>query len=281
MIELLDYILDNEDNFWVVNSIENNIVKGYIIYRQDDNGNRYNNLLNKKYTKCQNKGLIPIPKKYKQIFKPQEFYKNNKNNLQGIWKDYVIALNNCGIEDKNTGIFGSYLIGFDIIKDIDFIIYGYDNLIKYYNNIVLIRKSINVTYITAEHIEYQYQKFKKFYSPNTDLKRIISRNWSGIQIKKGVLSTPRFIIKEKCNIPKDNKLRKKIIVKVIDGLTTALFPRRAKVLYKIQEYELICPLWKYESFLKTGDEIECLANVDENNKIIILYDKDCYVKFLN
>lgn len=279
MIELLDYVLDCDDNFWVVNSIEDNEVKGYIIYKQDDNGDRFNNILKKNYVKCQNNGLTVLPKMYKKVYKPQDFYRQNKDNLEGVWKDYVNVLNEVGIDD--IGIFGSYLIGFDIIKDVDFVIYGFDNLVKYYENQDYIKNFIKATSITEEHIDYQYHKFKDYYSNKTDLKTIISRNWSGVQIKKGVLSTPRFIIKDKCNIPKDDKKRKVITCKVIDGLTSALFPRRAKVLYDNEEYELVCPLWKYEAFLKDNDEIECLANVFDDKKIICLYDKDCYVKFLN
>ena len=104
-------------------------------------------------------------------------------------------LNKISIYD--IGIFGSYLIGFDIVNDVDFIIYGRDNLYKYYNNIDLIKKYCNCTDISDEHIEYQYNKFKNLYNHNCDIKTIISRNWSGIQVDKGILSTPRFILPER------------------------------------------------------------------------------------
>lgn len=44
---------------------------------------------------------------------------------------------------------------------------------------------------------------------------------------------------------------------------------------------MISPLWKYQSFAHRGDYIECLAHVDEENKIIFLPTNDCYLKYLN
>lgn len=46
MIELLDYVLDYDDNFWIIGCIDNEI-KGYIVYGVDSNGNRYNNITKK------------------------------------------------------------------------------------------------------------------------------------------------------------------------------------------------------------------------------------------
>ena len=130
MLELLDYVLDYNDNFWIVGYIDNEF-KGYIVYQVDDRSDRYNNITRKYYKKCACHKFEKIPA-YKKVFKPNKFYLENKRNLTGVWKKYVEALNKIGIEDKDIGIFGSYLVGFDVIKDIDFAIYGEENLIKYY-----------------------------------------------------------------------------------------------------------------------------------------------------
>ena len=156
MIELLDYILDYDDNFWIMNELIGNKPKGFIVYKVDENGNRFNNITKKRYIKLQNNGEVELPKEYKMLFKPQEFYIENKKNLKGIWKKYVEVLNEIGIEDKDIGIFGSYLIGFDIIKDVDFIIYGLDNLEKYRNNNNFIKEKTNTKFISEKHIDHQY-----------------------------------------------------------------------------------------------------------------------------
>lgn len=278
MIELLDYILDYDDNFWIINAI-NDHVWGYIVYSVDQNGKRYNNITKKYYKKNIDQGLKIIPD-YKRVFKPRDFYLAHKKDLQGVWANYVSALNDIGIKDSEIGIFGSYLIGFDITKDVDFVIYGEDNLKKYYQHNDYIKDCINATYITKEHILHQYKKHKDNYSSKTDLLEIISRNWSGVQIEEGVLSTPRFIT-DKTIIPNYNNNLKVINVEVIEGLTSACFPRYAKVLYNGDAYTMITSLWKYQSFAHRHDHIECLACVDEEKKSIFLPNNECYIKYLN
>lgn len=279
MIKLLDYILDESDNFWIVNAIYDKEIYGYMVYQVDNEGERYNNVTKKYYKKNNSKKLITIPK-YKKVFCPKKFYINNKDKLTGIWKKYVEVLNEIGIKDKDIGIFGSYLIGFDIIKDVDFAIYGINNLKKYLKNKDYINKKLGVTNITEEHINYQCDKFKDFFDKKMDIKKIISRNISGIQVKNGVLSTPRFIDTKKIIIPKDNGSRKEIKIKVIDSLKTSMFPRRAKVIYNNEEYDLITPIWKYESFLRNNDSIIVRGNIFEKERKIVLYDYEDYVYFL-
>lgn len=279
MIELLDYILDNNDNFWIVNNITQGVPRGYIVYKTCDNG-RLNNITKKRYNKQSDNGnIIDVPLEYKKLFKPRSFYINNKNNLSGIWKKYISALNQIGISDCDIGIFGSYLIGFDIEKDVDFVIYGKDNLYKYYNNIEYIKKKCNVTSITENHVMYQYNKHKMKFSEECDLKEIISRNWSGIELSNGVLSTPRFVDLKNMSIPLKNGDDKIITVEVIDGLTSTMLPRIARVRYNNEEYTMYSSLWKFQSFAKDNDILEIFANIDDKNKIIILDDYHYYIKY--
>lgn len=276
-MELLDYILDLNDNFWVINYIINGKTKGYIAYENSDSG-RYNNITKKYYTKKLNNNLIDVPTKYKMIFKPRKFYRQNKNKLTGIWKDYVETLNHIGIQDKYLGIFGSYLIGFEIKRDVDFIIY--DNLEIYKQNIEIINESIGATNLTKDYIEYQYNKFKNYYPTNSSLKKIISRNWSGFY-KNQILSTPRFIDSKftECNKIKIDEI-KEITCEVIEDNSDYL-PRRATVIFENQIYEIISPLWKYQSFARKGDMLKVLAKIDYENKKIILDEKWQYIIIMN
>ena len=281
MIELLDYILDNDDNFWIISNITDGICKGYICYKVSDEG-RYNHITKKYYTKePENNGTVAIPKKFKRIFKPQVFYMSNKQNLKGIWKYYVDVLNEIGIEDENIGIFGSYLVGFDIIKDVDFVIYGKDNLHKYYENINYIKKKLQVTSISKEHAEYQYHKHKAKFSEKCDLYEIISRNWSGIELSNGILSTPRFIDKNNMTIPLKKGIDKVIQVKVIEGFYSVLLPREATVKYNNEIYKVYSTLWKFQSFAHKNDIIEIFGNVDDKNKLIIIDENKHYLNYLS
>ena len=59
---------------------------------------------------------MEIPTDYKMEFHPRDFFQSNKNNLVDVWLRYVQALNQSWISDEDIGIFGSYLIGFDVKK---------------------------------------------------------------------------------------------------------------------------------------------------------------------
>jgi predicted nucleotidyltransferase len=281
-IGILDYLLDEDYNFWVVNSItKSQKILGFVAYSVDPLGTRYNNLTNLTYTKYKSTNLKIVDKKILYVFKPNVFYLQNKNNLPHLWKEFANQIELCGIESNNIGIFGSYLIGFDIIKDVDFVVYGKQNLKKIYNNIKTIKQTLNATSISPKHIEYQYNKHKDSYSPNCDLKLIISRNWSGVQVKDGVLSTIRFIDSNHITIPDKNNNKQKLNITVIDGLESALIPRQCKVKANNTTYTLFSPLWKFQSFAKANDTMEIFGYVDHLNKTILICDKEDYIKFLN
>ena len=82
MIELLDYVLDYDNNFWIVLSITSEDVYGFMIYQKDENGNRYNNFTKMKYKKLNGNSITKIPK-YKKIYKPRECFKNHLNEIIG------------------------------------------------------------------------------------------------------------------------------------------------------------------------------------------------------
>ena len=104
------------------------------------------------------------------------------------------------------------------------------------------------------------------------MKKIISRNITGIQISKGVLSTPRFIGDKTYSIPKDNNKREILKLEVIESINTSLIPRIAKVKLNNKIYELITPIWKYDSYLRDEDIIEVKGSRIEESKQIILYN---------
>lgn len=278
-IELLDYIQDMEDNFWIVRTLQNGECKGYPVYPVSEDGTKFNHITGKYYVKAPEK-IAEVPKKFKRIFKPREFYKENKQNLEGVWRAYVDVLNEIGIEDKDIGIFGSYLVGFDITKDVDFVIYGKENLYKYYENVDYIKQRLNVTSITTFHAEYQYNKHKDRFPSECDLREIVKRNWSGIELPNGVLSTPRFIDVDHQEIPKKEGVDKKVVVEVLEGLESAMLPRVAKVLLNGEEYKIFSDIWKFQSFAHEKDVLEIYGNVNEEKKIILLDDTKYSIKYI-
>lgn len=276
MIELLDYVLDYDDNFWIIMNITSENVYGFMIYKKDKNGDRYNIFTKMKYKKLNGNSVTKIPK-YKKIYKPRECFKKHFNEIPLIWKKYVQALKNVGIDD--IGIFGSFLIGFEPTKDIDFVIYGLNNFKKYRDNIDYIKNYIDATSITNEHINMQYNKHKNNYSNQCDLKKIISRNWSGVELRNGVLSTPRFIIDNYVS-PVKKGVDAIHEVEIIDGTLSDFVPRRAKAILNGKEFEIISPLWKFQSFARNNDKLEIYGNYDFDNCVIILDEKKYYIKYI-
>ncbi len=61
MIELLDYVLDYKDNFWIIQNITPEGPYGFMIYKKDKNGDRYNNFTRKNYKKQNDNSIIKIP----------------------------------------------------------------------------------------------------------------------------------------------------------------------------------------------------------------------------
>lgn len=277
----LDYILDINEDIWIVNEIHNNKPLGFMIYKHDDNGERFNYFTGKNYIKNNKQELKDLPSKIKAVFKPRQFYMAHKDDLPLEWKNFAKALNNAGIKDEDIGIFGSYLLGFDITKDVDFVIYGLDALTKCYKNIDKIKRDLNATDITEKHIQYQYDKFKNYYNPKYDLKTIISRNWSGIQIADGVLSTIRSVILEKQCIPLLSGKKEVVVGEITNALESACLPRRAEVKVGDETFEIVSSLWKLQSFARIGDKLEIYGLVDRDKKIILINDFEDYIRFLN
>lgn len=280
MLRPLDYILDYEGNFWIISFYQNYTIYGKKVYVPDKNGERYHPVLKQRYKK-EVSGYLPIPAKFIEAFYPIECFKNKKDSLSGVWKRYVEGLNQIGIPDQNIGIFGSILIGFDLKKDVDFVIYGQENLHLYAQNANFIKAYTNTNFISKEHIDYQLNKYGSRYNKNTDLKTILERNWSGIQLQSGVLSTPRFILEDHYEIPCRDGEDKMITCKVLSGLSSAYMPRFVNVLYQDEEYKLITPFWMFQSFAKDNDKLLIAGNVNEKNKTILLSNKNDYLKFVN
>ena len=281
-INILDYVLDNENNFWTVNKICGSKIYGYSFYKTDKNGDRFNCLTGETYIKNYDatKILKELPKSYKYVFKPNLFYLAHKEDLSGVWKQFANTLNEIGIEDKNIGVFGSYLIGFDIIKDVDFVVYGNKSLKLCYKNIDKIKSMLNATSISEKHIDYQYNKHKINYNPNCDLKKIISRNWSGIQIREGVLSTIRFVDLKNQETPKIDSPKNKIMGYIINSLKSACVPRQVTLCVNNEKYKVYTSLWKLQSFARNGDRFEIYGKVDFSQKIIVVEDYEDYIKFI-
>ncbi len=282
-LELLDHVLDENDNFWVVNEINEKYGPlGYLLYEKVKNSDRYNTMMQKYYIRHLCKELIPIPISINAVFKPQKCLFYSKNILPKKWKGFVDVLNKIGIDDKDIGIFGSYLIGFEIKKDVDFVIYKLENLYKLYSNLDMVKSYLHATNISNKHILYQFNKHKSFYPIECDLEEIISRNLFGMQLENDILSTYRFIDINNTITPNiQNNKNEAIVGKVLQSITSSCLPRFVTLQVGEKIYKVYTSKWKFQSFARDNDILQLYGKVDHERKIITLNDSFSYIKILN
>ncbi|WP_373262296.1 hypothetical protein [Hungatella hathewayi] len=274
----LEYIKDMDDNFWIVTYQYNHDFYGYPVYMVDEHGDRHHPESELTYKK-RSESYKKIPNHYKCIYHPKDCYMAQKDNLPDIWKKFIEALHIIGIDDSSLGIFGSTLCGFPVIKDVDFTIYGKENLEKYHKNQLFVKAYMGADYISKEHVEYQYHKYRHLYSPQMDLMQILSNNWSGIQLSNGVLSTPRFIIDENFDIPKISNHNETIVGTVYNSLTSSCTPRIFSLATEKGNYTVITPLWMLQSCVRDNDKIKLFGEIDHSEKIILIITKEHYLQY--
>ena len=281
-IKPLDYILDNNDNFWIVKCIYNNNIYGEMVYKKMKKG-RYNNITHKYYQKViiNNKQRNHLIKhsNIKKIFYAQKFYRENKSTIPTKWKKIFELLEKIGIKEKNIGIFGSYLIGFDLEKDIDIVVYNDKSYFLISDNIDKIRKELNVTPITDDHIKYQMAKYQHLYHKDNDLYTILKHNWVGLQFGHGVLSTIRFIKNNTHYINMRGK-NMQIIGEVIEDKDTNYIPRVGVIKTLMGNIKVITYFWMFNSFLKKQEKVLINGVYNKQKKELYLYNDKHWIKYL-
>jgi len=283
----LDYILDKKDKFWIIHGAGKAIYAN-LVFSPDKNGGRYNKITKKMYKKTilDNFDTSSFRFKNKQkIFRPRIFFKKNYSKLPKKWKNIPRALMSIGISSKNIGIFGSYLIGFDIVKDIDFVVYGKKNCLKVAENIEKIRNLASAKNISKEHIEYQMKKYSQFSSNRSTFKKILNHNWAGLQMQKNVLSTIRFVYYPN-EIPEDIEVKngksKIFRGKVIEDFGTNFVPRIGYILSNEKKIRVLTYNWMFNSFLRTGENVVIKGGYNQKNKTLYISDnRRHWVKILD
>lgn len=283
-----DYVIDSSNNFF--------IVKGYHhpgddlfaceVFVCDPSGERLNSN-GLRYKKVIGNEILCISKEtVVRHFKPREA--KIRNNLSGVWKSIYNYLLEIGITFQDIGIFGSTLIGFPLIKDVDFVVYGIDNLKLLKNNMHKLKADLGFTDITKKHIRYQANdKYCKFHNPNTNsMKKTLMNKWSSIQIKDGLLTTIRFAFKqdEITDAFKfdHNDGNKEVCLEgsVIEDFYTNFCPRIFKVRNKDGTHTIKTYYWLYQACVKNGDRVlvrgrrmdDDSININNYNHGIIIKD---------
>ena len=254
--------MDSSKNYYIVKGYHHPGNELFVsrTFMRDDNGIRIHES-GFRYTKEAIYDVIKIPKNsIVRHFDPRQA--NIKSNLAGIWKLIYDQLINAGIPQSDIGIFGSTLVGFPLSKDIDFVVYGMDNLLKVREKLPSIKSRLGIFDIQLKHIEHQITKYSKRHSLLTsNFEKIIPNKWSALQISDGILSTIRFAFKDNEVPDKFNQhmlsegIGISVIGEVIDATYSDFCPRlfTIKLGYKI--YHVSTYEWAYQSCVKKGDRV--------------------------
>jgi len=277
MLTDCDYVLDKKNRFYIVRGYWNNKdILANLVFIPSIEGDRYNKETSLFYKKVIDENILPVKLNkadIKKIYKPREKFKHFHNILPKPWKTLAEKLAEIvGID--HVGIFGSYLIGFDAKKDVDFFVYGLENFHKIKNNISKVFDSVNGRAITDEHIQYQIKKHAKYFSDFSNFEKLLQKKWSSIQIAKGILSTIRFVYNEN-EVPPNpfsSPVDRQIITTgiVIADVGCDFSPRIFEIKFGEKIYTVATYLWIYQSCVRIGDTISVKGNLHEDGKTITL-----------
>lgn len=281
----LDYIEDVNGNFWIVHGEGKNFYCN-LVFAQSDLGDRVNFFNGQKYLKVilGNMDFVPLEKvKVKKVLNPKNFFQDNYSSIPEEWKKIPDAIKSIGVSKGDIGIFGSFLLGFNVVKDVDYVVYGDENCKRVLENIELLRARIGCCSISDKHIEYQSKKYGQFYSSENDFKKILSRNVAGMQMSEDVLSTIRFVHGHS-EVQEDIALRCgrdfTLEGKVIDSFGFNFVPRIASLDSEMGTIRLLTYNWMFKSCLRDGDKIKVKGEYCEENNTLYLSKKEHWLKYL-
>lgn len=282
----LDYIEDKSGNFWIIHGGGDTFYCN-LVFSPDGFGERVNKKNDRNYSKVilDNMGFVPIEDvSIARVLNPRTFFEKNYSLIPEDWRKIPDSINSLGISKSSLGIFGSFLLGFDVVKDIDFVVYGKENCKTVLENLDLLRSRIGCEPISQEHIQYQVKKYGKIYSSENDFQKILSRNRAGMQMSSTVLSTVRFVY-NRSEEPRDIAVQggKEITLegKVGNSFGFNFVPRIASVDSEIGNIRLLTYNWMFKSCLRDGDKVKVHGEYCEDNRTLYLSKKEHWLKYLN
>jgi len=182
------------------------------------------------------------------------------------WQMYLALHEEAGVPQEMIGIIGSYLVELHRnkerwhIKDIDFVIYGLENMRLVKESIEQVRSRLGASGISPEHAAYHAQKFSGILGPQTTLEKTLSRKWPSLQLAPGLLATLRFVCQPDEVLPDSWALEKveEVVIsgEVIDADYAVFMPRRFTVQTESGTYQVVIPYWGFHGCVQEGDRVE-------------------------
>ena len=224
--------------------------------------------------KCDGSGEILLllnPKNFRHIsckgIKLSDFQGNS------IWDRIARELVELGIDENNIGIFGSKRLNFSAPKDVDFVIYGRENMLRVKKNIDLFKSRVGLYNHTFNHAKYQAETHGKFLSKErNNLLMCLIRKWSSCSVNENLTVTLRFVDDLCTNgdelksffLNRDGKETVTFRGSVSGADNTSFMPRRFFLTDISTSVEVVSPLWIFHQCVRDNDFVEVTGTPIDN-----------------
>jgi len=284
-MEECEYIMDRWNRFFIVRGYYNDEdVLACLVYQPSESG-RYNRENGIRYEKVIYSNHIPCKIKFEdvvKVFRPREKFQESRDVLPKSYANFPSAFRRIGIPDEDIGIFGSYLIGFENVKDVDFIIYGMENMRKLKNGLELFCSEANVLPVDAAYVERSVKKLSDnspYPSYIGSPRALFSNKWSTFKVDNE-FSTIRFGYKEG-EIPPNpysSPVEREVLVRgcVTDDTHCGFNPRR----FTMGNYEVATYFWLLQFCAKKGQRVEIKGNLHTDGRTMTIDNFSHYLKVL-
>jgi len=201
----------------------------------------------------------------------------------GLWRLIVERLGEiAGVPVDDIGIFGSYLVGLNQgldgrqVKDVDFVIYGFDNYRAVRAGFPELLASLGFGPISAEHVAYHARKFGSQFAPGSSTFELtLANKWSSMQIAPGLLNTLRFIHKDD-EAPPDPLAglpiagEAEVAGVVVDDDGANFMPRTFRLAAGGGEYLVVTHFWAFQACVRRGDRVSVRGNLHADGSTLSL-----------
>lgn len=182
-----------------------------------------------------------------------------------IWDRIARELVGIGIDEKNIGVFGSRRLNFKSAKDVDFVIYGFENMLRVKKNIAQLKNRVGLYNHTFAHAQYQAAAHGNFLSKErNNLLMCLIRKWSSCSVNENLTATLRFVDdsqmtgEELKNFFLNREGRETVTFRgsVSGADNTSFMPRRFFLTSSATTREIVSPLWIFHQCVRDNDFVE-------------------------
>ena len=271
-----DHLL-NEKNIYTVRgnwSASSSLVLVKPVYEKNSETGVFEKIVDRKGVSGENLAWID-PKNFRQVsckgIDVAEFSSNS------VWDKIVHGLLDLGVSAENIGVFGSKKLNLKNCKDVDFVIYGRENMLLLKNNIAKFKADAGLYNQTVAHAKYQAEVHGRYFSGDANnLLMCLLRKWSTCALDENSTTTLRFVDDSKETggeilelfFNQNYEPLTSMRGSVSDADNTSFMPRKFNLNCANESVEVVTPLWIFHQCVRDNDLVE-VTGKKVGNKLLV------------